>query len=272
MPPQIDVALERLRFGQTSRKDLWWLQPLLTVLGLTVGFGYLTYALLQPDFYWWGPYLSPVASPEIFGNSPHALFHGAPSWWPKQLPLLPAIFILWAPGGFRFTCYYYRGSYYKAFWGDPINCAVGEPRKSYRGEAKLPLIIQNVHRYFLYIAIVFIGILTYDVYLATQFPGPTYPGPEAEQHFGVGIGTLIMLVNLVLISCYTFSCHSFRHIVGGVLDVFSKSPARKKVYDCVTCLNKKHGLWAWCSLASMCCTELYIRLCAMGVITDVRLF
>ena len=54
--------------------------------------------------------------------------------------------ILWAPGGFRLTCYYYRGAYYKAFWADPPSCAVGEPRKSYWGERSFPLILQNVHR------------------------------------------------------------------------------------------------------------------------------
>ncbi len=268
--PQVDVPLERLRFGQTSRPDAWWLPSLLTVLALVVGFGYLTWAMLQPTNYWWGPYVSPVASPEIFGDSPFSWFGPKPDWvpWPASLPFLPALLILWAPGGFRFTCYYYRGSYYKAFWGDPPACAVGEPRKTYRGENSFPLIIQNIHRYFMYIAVVFIFLLAYDVYLATQFPGHASP----DRHFGIGLGTLIMTLNLVLISCYTFGCHSFRHLVGGILDIMSRSPARKKAYDCVTCLNKRHGLFAWLSLASMCTTEIYIRLCASGVISDWRIF
>jgi hypothetical protein len=269
--PQIDVPLEKLRFGQTSRKDAWWLQSALTVAGLVLGFGYLTWAMFQPEHYWFGPYISPVASPEIFGNSPFSVFGPKPDWlpWPSFIPFLPGLLILWAPGGFRFTCYYYRGSYYKAFWADPPSCAVGEPRGSYRGENSFPLIIQNIHRYFLYIAIIFIFILGYDVCLATQFPGPG--APDADKTFGIGLGPLVMLTNLVLISCYTFSCHSFRHLIGGVLDVLSRSPGRKRVYDCVSCLNRRHGLWAWLSLASMCTTELYIRLCAMGVISDWRI-
>ena len=59
-------------------------------------------------------------------------------WWPGWLVFSPAMLILWAPGGFRFTCYYYRGAYYKAFWADPPSCAVGEPRKTYCGERSVP--------------------------------------------------------------------------------------------------------------------------------------
>jgi hypothetical protein len=268
--PHVDVPLQRLRFAQTSRKDLWWLQPLLTIIGLVIGFGYLTWGIVQPDNYWAPPYLTPLASPLLYGDSPHAWFGPtAPSWWPASLPLLPGLFIIWFPGGFRMTCYYYRGSYYKAFWADPVNCAVGEPRKEYRGEAKWPLLIQNIHRYFLYAALVFMVILTYDVYLATQFP--ISPGAGGATTFGIGLGTLIMTANVVMVALYTFSCHSFRHLTGGVLDILTRAPVRKRVYDCVSCLNRRHGLWAWLSLYSMCTTDVYIRLCASGAITDLRI-
>jgi hypothetical protein len=138
----------------------------------------------------------------------------------------------------------------------------------HRGEAKWPLLIQNIHRYFLYAAVVFIFILVYDVYLATQFPAP---GAAEATSFGIGLGTLIMTANVVLIGLYTFSCHSFRHLAGGVLDVLTRAPVRKKVYDCVTCLNRRHGLWAWLSLYSMCSTDVYIRLVASGKISDLRI-
>ena len=72
--------------------------------------------------------------------------------------------MMWIPAGFRFTCYYYRGAYYKAFWLDPVNCSVGEPRSGYLGEKYLPLLLQNVHRYFLYLALVFIIILGRDAF------------------------------------------------------------------------------------------------------------
>ena len=102
-------------------------------------------------------------------KAPHSWFGPKPGWWPAALPFSAALLILWAPGGFRFTCYYYRGAYYKAFWADPPSCAVGEPRKKYLGEQSFPLILQNIHRYFLYLAILFLFVLTYDVWKAMWF-------------------------------------------------------------------------------------------------------
>ena len=153
----IPLKLKRRSFGETSRTGAWWLPSLLTFLGLSAFVVYSTWAAFQGEHYHFGNYLSPFYSPEIFGNSPHSLFGAKPSWIPNWLPFSPALLILWAPGGFRFTCYYYRGAYYKAFWADPISCAVGEPRgENYRGERKFPLILQNIHRYFLYFALFFL--------------------------------------------------------------------------------------------------------------------
>jgi hypothetical protein len=243
--------------------------PALWGVLFVVGFGYLGWGLLQPHNYWADPYLTPLASPLVYGVGPHSWFGPvAPSWWPTWLPLIPGLFIALFPGGFRMTCYYYRGSYYKSLWADPPACAVGEPRKSYRGEAKLPLIVQNAHRFFLPFAVLLIVFLIYDVVEAFRFP--VSPGADART-FGIGFGTLLMAVNVTFICLYTFGCHSFRHLTGGVLDVFSKSPLRKKIYDCSSCLNRRHGLYAMLSLYSMCATDVYIRLCAAGVIHDWRL-
>src|SRR5581483_8473012 len=129
------------------------LQPLVVFVILGGFVVYATWAAFQNAHYTFGPYISPFYSPEIFGDSPHAWFP-TPSWYPKFLPFSPALFILWIPGLFRFTCYYYRGAYYKAFWADPPACSVGEPRNSYWGERSFPLILQNVHRYFLYLALI----------------------------------------------------------------------------------------------------------------------
>lgn len=266
---EFDVPVSNLRFGQSSRKDAWWVWPLLWGLGFALGAGYLTWGLFQPDNYWHPPYLTPLASPLVFGEGPHAWFGpDKPGWWPETLPLLPGLFILVFPLSFRATCYYYRGAYYKSFFADPPACAVGEPRSGYRGEQKWPLIIQNIHRYTLYPALALIAFLTYDVFWATQFP--VAPGAD-ETRFGIGLGTVIMAGNIVLVALYTFGCHAFRHLVGGAVDVFSKHKARKKAWDCVTWCNKRHGLWAYLSMYSMVATDLYIRLCAAGVITDWRI-
>jgi len=117
------------RFGETTRPDAWWIQSVLVFFGLSAFIVYSTWAAFQGDHYRFGPYLSPFYSPEIFGDPQLSWFGGKPGWWPSLMPWSPAFMILWAPGGFRLTCYYYRGAYYKAFWADPPSCTVGEPRK-----------------------------------------------------------------------------------------------------------------------------------------------
>jgi hypothetical protein len=259
MSSSVDVPLVRGKFGQTSRRDNWWVQPLVVFLGFGAFIVYSTWAAFQNANYEFGPYLSPFYSPLLFGDSPHSWFGARPAWLPAFVSA--AMLILWAPGGFRFTCYYYRGAYYKAFWGDPPSCAVGEPRKSYWGERSFPLIFQNVHRYFLYLALIFIVLLAHDVWKALWFDG----------QFGIGAGTIVLAVNVVLLSCYTLGCHSLRHLVGGLLDQMSKAPVRKKTYDCVTCLNMRHMMFAWLSLFSVGFSDVYVRLCAMGIWHDWRI-
>jgi len=259
---QGQVSLPVRQFGQTSRRDFWWVQPLLVFLGLSAFIVYATWAAFQGDHYTSGPYLSPFYSPEVFGDSAHSWFGPKPGWWPGWLPFSPALLILWAPGGFRLTCYYYRGAYYKAFWLDPPSCTVGEPRKSYCGEASLPLILQNVHRYFLYLALIFIVILAHDAWKAMWFDG----------HFGIGVGTLVLTVNVILLGGYTFGCHSLRHLIGGRLDQPSRAPVRYPAYRCVSCLNRRHMLFAWLSLFWVGFSDLYVRLCSMGVLHDRRIF
>jgi hypothetical protein len=256
---QIDVPLSRAGFGETQRDDKWWVQPLIVFLGLSAFIVYSTWAALQGQHFRFGPYLSPFYSPELFGPAHEGWFGPHPSWMP--LWVTGAILILWAPGGFRVTCYYYRGAYYKAFWADPPSCTVGEPRKTYLGERSFPLILQNVHRYFLYLALVFLVILGRDVWDAFWFDG----------RFGIGVGTLVLLTNLVLLSSYAFGCHSLRHLIGGFRDRLAKAPARKQVYDCVSCLNRRHMLFAWCSLISVAFSDLYVRMCSMGIWTDWRI-
>jgi hypothetical protein len=94
----------------------------------------------------------------------------------------------------------------------------------------------------------------------------------APTTFGIGVGTIVMALNAVFLGCYTFGCHSLRHLVGGVLDVMSGKPIRKNAYACVSCLNRWHMKWAWTSLIWVGFTDFYIRMCAMGVWHDWRLF
>ena len=263
----VDVPLRAGRFGKTSRRDWWWVQPFLTFCGLLLFIVYATWAAFQGDNYRFGPYLSPFYSPEVLGTPAHAWFGAWPRWWPSWAPMSAALLILWAPGGFRLTCYYYRGAYYKAFWADPPSCTVGEPRSKYLGERSFPLILQNVHRYFLYIALIFLVLLAHDVWTALWFTNSSTGGIQ----FGIGVGTIVLATNVVLLTCYTFGCHSLRHLVGGRLDEVSKARLRHDAYRCVGCLNSRHMLFAWMSLFSVMFADLYVRLCAMGIWTDWRL-
>jgi hypothetical protein len=264
---QLPLAPARRRFGETMRRDAWWVQSTVTFLLLAAFVVYATWAAFQGAYYAHGSYLSPFYSPLLYGDPAHAWFGPRPAWWPDPLPFSAALLILWAPGGFRLTCYYYRGAYYKAFWADPPACAVGEPRTTYRGERAFPLVVQNVHRYFLYLGLFFILVLAWDAVKATRFADPA----TGRTSFGIGVGTLVLMANVVLLGGYTLGCHSLRHIVGGHLDRISRRPVRKVAYDCASCLNRAHMRWAWASLVSVAFADLYVRLCAMGIWHDWRI-
>ena len=179
--------------GGTMRRDAWWLE-LLPVIVLLGAFGvYATLRAFEGTYYEWGPYLSPFYSPLI---DPHH------RWWPFS----PALLILIWPLGFRVTCYYYRKAYYRAFFLDPPACAVSEGGKHrYRGETAFPFMLQNLHRYFLYVGFIFLIFLWHDAFHAFFFDG----------RMGVGVGTLVLLFNVTLLTVYALSCHSLRHLVGG---------------------------------------------------------
>lgn len=234
------------------RRDPWWLEilPVVVILG---GFGlYATLRAFEGKFFEWGPYLSPFYSPLIDANH---------RWWKFS----PALIILGGPLGFRATCYYYRKAYYRAFFLDPPACAVGEPRHSYSGETKFPFLLQNLHRYFLYLALIFICFLWKDAIHAFFFDG----------QFGIGVGSIVLLVNVCLLSIYTLSCHSLRHLAGGKLDCFSCTTfgkPRHSTWRGLSVLNERHMLFAWLSLFSVGLADFYVRLIASGAIRDVRLF
>jgi hypothetical protein len=256
-------------FGATERKDGWWVGPLVTGLGLAAFF--LIYAplralmntgyqlgmgtgILQDHAYLLSPFYSPLF-----------VLPGSLSW------ISPAFLILWAPGGFRVTCYYYRKAYYRAFFLDPAGCAVGEPGSfcgvrrghDYKGETRL-LLFQNLHRYFLYAALAILVILSLDVIYSCVWP----------DGFGVSVGTLVLALNTLLLTLYTVSCHSFRHLIGGRLDGFSRAPFGKlrfRLWMATSALNKHHMFWAWTSLFGVAFADFYVWMAATGTITDIRL-
>lgn len=237
-------------FGRTERRDAWWLQPVLVAIGLAVFVVYSTWAALVGNNYSFGPYWSPFYSPFF-----------KPDWWPFSA----SIFVLWVPLGFRLSCYYYRKAYYRAYFVSPPACSVSEPTRNYTGETGVLLRwLPVIHRWFLYLSIIVLIWLWVDVFKAFDFDGS----------FGIGIGTLVLLANVILLSAFTLGCHALRSLVGGNVKCFSCAAggeARYGMWKFVSRFTSMHPWMAWFSLYSVGLADLYIRLCAMGVIRDLRI-
>jgi hypothetical protein len=249
---------DRARIGaRTLRADRWWLQPLVTVAVLGVFVVYATWVAFVNRDYWTDPYLSPFYSPCLAANCQEPTWSVFGDWW----RLSPALLVLPFPLGFRLTCYYYRKAYYRSFWWAPPACAVPDARARYTGETRFPLVLQNIHRYFFYLALPFPLILTWDALRAFHFP----------DGWGIGLGTVVLLVNALFLWLYTLSCHSCRHLCGGRLNSFSRHPARYWMWRKVTVLNARHMSLAWISLVFVAFADIYVRLVASGVLSDPRL-
>jgi hypothetical protein len=245
----------------TLRKDRWWIQPVVTVTVLTAFVGYASWAAFVNKDYYAGaslnrdlisPFYSPCLTAScVPGSHPHTVI----TWW----EISPALLILIFPLGFRMTCYYYRKAYYRSFWLAPPACAVSDAHGAYSGESRFPLLFQNVHRYFFYFGLVFNVLLTIDAVMAFRQPG-----------IGIGfsVGTAVLIINASLLWLYSLSCHACRHLCGGGVKQFSKSPIRHRLWKTLTPLNAKHMVFAWMSLVFVALTDVYVRLVASGTIHD----
>jgi hypothetical protein len=247
--------------GVTERRDAWWLGPLATAVCLGLFVVYATFrAVYNADYRVERPDSAYILSPFY---SPLIVVPGLPAW------ISPAFLILWAPGGFRVTCYYYRKAYYRAFFLDPPACAVGEPRgHGYLGETRL-LLFQNLHRYFLYFALVFLVLLAIDVVDAC-----IWPDGAGGSTLGVSVATIVLAVNVTLLGLYTFGCHSLRHLVGGNVDCFSCAAfgqARYQAWKGASVLNRHHMLFAWMSLFTVAFADFYVWMVASQRIADLRI-
>ena len=60
-------------------------------------------------------------------------------------------------------------------------------------------------------------------------------------------------------------------MIGGFRNVMAGRPFQSACYRCVSCLNRRHMAWAWFSLIWVTFSDIYVRLCSMGVWTDFRL-
>jgi hypothetical protein len=239
--------------GTTLRVDRWSLRPMAVALGFTAFILYATVSAVLLIPYFGFPYEAEGYVSPFFG-----IVIGEqmlPAWFS------PAILILWVQVGFRATCYYARGAYYKAFFGDPPACAVGEPsiHRRYGMENRFPFILMNLHRVFLYIALIPLAIMWVDLWHAFWHDG--------SPRLGIGVG--LLAADAAFTFFYVFSCHSLRHLAGGSLDCYSCTAytrRRRSIWERVSALNRRHGLWFWASIASIVLADLYIRALALGII------
>jgi hypothetical protein len=293
VPPSATTAGPGIENPGTQRTDNWQLEPVLTILGIGLFVIYATWRAFQ-NAHFEVPgtqYISPFYSP-YFPHWLHQLGisvkgletvlpNGSLGWL-----ISPALFILWVPAGFRTTCYFYRRAYYRSFFASPSACAVGPkagnpvfdalkgtlgrllgPGKKYTGETALPLLLMNIHRYFFYIAALFILVHIYDTFASFFLPG--YAGIR------IGVGTLVLVIDLALLSMYTFGCHSWRHILGGQLDCFSSCPmnqVRHHAWQRQSILNANHMQLAWLSMFWVGFADFYISQVAKGAWPDFVFF
>jgi hypothetical protein len=241
-------------FGKTDRLDAWWKSPLAMAIYLGIAVAYATWrGFMEADFWIFEEFgrsagnqtmaiesngshvLSPLFSPLIVPGQ-----DGLGSWVPENLWWMsPAMFILIIPAGFRGTCYYYRKAYYRSLMASPAACAVSTPFGNYNGESKI-FLFQNLHRYFMYLAVAYLFVLSYDV---------------------------------LLLGGYTLGCHSFRHAIGGIRDKFSNGggAVAEACWESCTKLNKNHGKWAIISLFWVMFSDFYVYACTEGWWTDIVL-
>jgi hypothetical protein len=184
----------------------------------------------------------------VAAGLPSLLHPALPARLPDDLLLLPEVL---------------RKFYYRSYFFSPPACAVGAlPQGKYKGETGL-FVFQNLHRYALYVAVIFVVILTYDAVVSFS----------KEGELGIGVGSIVLSINAILIGLYTFSCHSWRHLLGGKLDCFScdgTSKMRHGIWKKISTLNHHHQGLAWVSMIWVMLTDLYVRLVSMGVINDLN--
>ncbi|MBF0593370.1 MAG: succinate dehydrogenase [Candidatus Omnitrophica bacterium] len=234
------------RADVSQRSDPWYVEWFMMCSALTLFLAYATWATFQGKDFKFGPYRSPFYPFDF-------------SFW----GLSPALFIFWMPVLFRFTCYYWRRTYYRVYFQDPAACAVPESKKNYLGENSFPFILQNMHRYFVILAMILLT-LHWKGTLSSFF----YQG-----HFGVGVGNLILLVDSSFLTIYVFSCHALRHLMAGRLKRFGCSQCSRtqyRVWTVMSMFNEHHGVWAWISLFSIIVSDMYVRLLSWGMIKDLN--
>jgi hypothetical protein len=265
----VKLPIER-GFGITDRIDKWWMQPFWMAFALIVAVSYtaLRVILWDGDIQYDNHRVtSPIFSPDVIH-----LFHlQTPSW------MNSALLVLWIPFGFRGTCYYMRRVYHRVFFQNPTACVVSKPeinyRIGYKGETGL-FVLNNIHRYMLYLAIIILSMKVFDVYQTMHFDGADrgfgFSVGTLDSGFGFSVGTLVLATESGLLFMYVGSCHAFRHLFGGSMNQWrgGLSGIMGAIHIKITNINVNHAFWFWTSLAMVFLGDLFVWAVSEGVIRD----
>ena len=177
----------------------------------------------------------------------------------------PTVLIIPIIGMFRLTCYAFREDYNRHLFKHPMRCpalpGADSSKRAYTGETSLFMKLENYHRYFMYAALAVLPFFYYDLFVSLTYSGALV----------LRAGSMLMGIDVVLLTLYVFSCHSVRSLVGGRNDCYGCGHAaavRKNVYDSQSFLNRHHRAFAWLSLLSIIAVDLFIRALAAGVRID----
>ena len=210
------------------RRDNWRLAPTVQALGLLAFVAYATWAAFRNANYYVGlvegrNYLSPFYSPCIASNCPPAVRWGpiTPSGW----TITPAILILIFPLGFRLDLLLLPQGVLPLLLALPAGVRrrrrrvdqAGGCATSTSGETRFPLIMQNIHRYFWYFAVVFAGCSPGTRSRRSASPTASAWGsaPSSSSSTPCSSGPTPL------------GCHSCRHLCGGgLVKRFSKAKGR----------------------------------------------
>ncbi len=212
--------------------------------------------LFELNWRLWGFVLILVLSAGALYLYPVPVFDGLvdPFYSPTVL-VLPFIAL------FRLSCYAYRKDYYRHVFDHPQNCLnpgrQDSPKRKYSGETGF-FVLNNLHRYFFYIGFALLPFFYYDF---------AYSMFYTSGYFIFSLGSIIILVNALLLTLWTISCHAFRHLIGGYTDCYScyaHGGARKKLYNGQSRLNVFHEQFAFISLLFVVAVDLYIRALIAG--------
>ena len=255
----INVKLPlRKGFARTQRIDNWWTEPFWMASALTIAVLYTGMRVLIWDGdiqYDNHRVTSPIFSPDVL-HLLHITNH--PGW------MNSAMLILWIPFGFRGTCYYMRRVYHRTFFQNPTGCMIAKPELNYaigyKGE-RGPFILNNIHRYMLYLAILILSVKFYDVILTTKF---------SDGSRAISIGTLILGIESFLLLMYVTSCHAFRHLFGGGMNRWrgGLSGVFGSLYRTISKVNVHHSFWFWTSLAMVFLGDLFVLAVAEDILSD----